>query len=366
GLRSRSPPDVGAAGDDRGDAPHRCGAGRREPDMEDVQEQAVPILRVADAGAAAAWYARLGFAEEWVHRFEPGFPAFVSVARGEVRLFLSEHTGDARPDTLVHLWVRDVDAVAAEFGAPVEEMPWGRQVDLRDPDGNRLRAAAAPGADRPGGGGRDAGLRLPFPLVYTGDVDRPAGFYTGLPGFTDAFRVPAHPSLPAGVVHLALGPPGRPARPRRQPAPGGGGPRGGPARRGRAGRGAPPALPAGLHRRRGPARRLLHRTARLHRGLPVPRGPLAPRGVRAAGPGPLRAGAGLGGLPGGARPADRGARRTTGVRALPGGRRRGRRDRPAPRGRRPGAARTGGHAVERADGLRRRPGRPPDHALHPP
>ncbi|GAA1103314.1 glyoxalase superfamily protein [Nocardiopsis composta] len=174
--------------------------------MEDVQEQAVPILRVADAGAAAAWYARLGFAEEWVHRFEPGFPAFVSVARGEVRLFLSEHTGDARPDTLVHLWVRDVDAVAAEFGAPVEEMPWGRQVDLRDPDGNRLRAAAAPGADRPGGGGRDAGLRLPFPLVYTGDVDRLAGFYTGLLGFTEAFRFPADPSLPAEFVQLALGP----------------------------------------------------------------------------------------------------------------------------------------------------------------
>jgi hypothetical protein len=37
---------------------------------------------VADAAVAVAWYQRLGFGQEWEHRFEPGFPAFVSVARG--------------------------------------------------------------------------------------------------------------------------------------------------------------------------------------------------------------------------------------------------------------------------------------------
>jgi hypothetical protein len=34
---------------------------------------------------------------------------------------LSEHTGDARPDTLIHLYVRDVDTVAEEFGVSVDE-----------------------------------------------------------------------------------------------------------------------------------------------------------------------------------------------------------------------------------------------------
>jgi len=102
-------------------------------------EEAIPILRVSDAAAAAAWYQRLGFVQEWEHRFEPDFPAFVSVARGAVRLFLSEHTGDARPDTLIYLRLRDLDAVAKEFGAAVEQMPWGPEVKLRDPDGNRLR-----------------------------------------------------------------------------------------------------------------------------------------------------------------------------------------------------------------------------------
>lgn len=104
-----------------------------------MDEEVIPVLRVSNAGAAVAWYARLGFIFEWEHRFEPGFPAFVSVARGGVRLFLSEHTGDARPDTLVCLRLRDLEAIAKEFGVAVETMPWGPEVALRDPDGNRLR-----------------------------------------------------------------------------------------------------------------------------------------------------------------------------------------------------------------------------------
>ena len=47
-----------------------------------MAEEVIPILRVSNAAAAAAWYQRLGFAPEWEHRFEPGFPAFVSIARG--------------------------------------------------------------------------------------------------------------------------------------------------------------------------------------------------------------------------------------------------------------------------------------------
>ncbi|WP_285730849.1 hypothetical protein [Nocardiopsis sp. ATB16-24] len=67
----------------------------------------------------------------------PGTPDFVEAARGRVRLFPSAHAGDARPDTLVHLRVRGVDVSAAEFGATVGKTPWGREVELRDPDGHR-------------------------------------------------------------------------------------------------------------------------------------------------------------------------------------------------------------------------------------
>ncbi|MCX4584565.1 glyoxalase superfamily protein [Streptomyces sp. NBC_01481] len=104
-----------------------------------MNEEVIPILHVRDATAAVAWYGRLGFAKQWEHRFEPGFPAFVEITRGRVRLFLSEHKDDARPDTLVYLRVRDVDAVAAEFGAQAKDAPWAREIELRDPDGNRLR-----------------------------------------------------------------------------------------------------------------------------------------------------------------------------------------------------------------------------------
>ena len=41
----------------------------------------VPVLRVANAAAALAWYGGWGFTNEWEHRLEPGMLAFVSIAR---------------------------------------------------------------------------------------------------------------------------------------------------------------------------------------------------------------------------------------------------------------------------------------------
>jgi hypothetical protein len=42
----------------------------------------------------------------------------------------------------VHLNVREIDAVSEEFGIPVDEAGLaGRECDLEDPDGNRLRIA---------------------------------------------------------------------------------------------------------------------------------------------------------------------------------------------------------------------------------
>jgi hypothetical protein len=104
-----------------------------------VDADVIPILRIASAAEAVTWYGRLGFTKEWEHRFGPGMPAFVSIARGRTRLFLSEHDGDARPDTLVYPVVGDIDAVVAEFGRPAGEPPYGCEIELGDLDGNRLR-----------------------------------------------------------------------------------------------------------------------------------------------------------------------------------------------------------------------------------
>jgi len=95
-----------------------CGAGSVKGEVMD--EEVIPIFRVANAAAALAWYERLGFSKEWEHRFDPDCPAFVSIARGRMRLFLSEHRGDARPGTLVGLFVNDIGTVVAEFGRPEE------------------------------------------------------------------------------------------------------------------------------------------------------------------------------------------------------------------------------------------------------
>jgi Glyoxalase superfamily protein len=102
-----------------------------------------PILPEADAETAVRWYESLGFTKQWEHRFDPGCPAFVSVARGGARLFLSEHRSDTRPDALVGLMVSDVEAVVAEFDRPDSEPPYGCELELRDPDGNRLRISRA-------------------------------------------------------------------------------------------------------------------------------------------------------------------------------------------------------------------------------
>ena len=104
---------------------------------------AIPILYVADAGAAAQWYGRLGFTVEFEHRFEPDLPAYVGIRREGAQIHLSEHEGDARPGTLVYLWVDDVDTIASELRATVQTAPWAREIEVADPDGNRLRIGTA-------------------------------------------------------------------------------------------------------------------------------------------------------------------------------------------------------------------------------
>ena len=60
-----------------------------------------------------------------------------------MRLFLSEHTGDANFGTLIYLRVDDVDAFVAGLegvGERVEEQEFGmRDVEVEDLDRNRIR-----------------------------------------------------------------------------------------------------------------------------------------------------------------------------------------------------------------------------------
>lgn len=104
---------------------------------------AVPILRVDDVERALLWWGRLGFTESFRHQLDTHLPRFVGIARDECQIYLSEHRGDAPGPGLVYLWVPDVDTVALEFGATVSEMPWAREIEIADPDENRVRVATS-------------------------------------------------------------------------------------------------------------------------------------------------------------------------------------------------------------------------------
>jgi len=104
-----------------------------------MSDEMVPIFRVEDAHAAAAFYERVGFTLEGTHQFEPDFPIYAFLRRGNVQLHLSEHTGDAPKKSLAYFWVADIDAIAEALGQPVDQQPWAREVTVVDPDGNSIR-----------------------------------------------------------------------------------------------------------------------------------------------------------------------------------------------------------------------------------
>jgi uncharacterized glyoxalase superfamily protein PhnB len=93
----------------------------------------------------------LGFAVDWEHRFEPGFPVFAQLTRDGLSLFLSEHAGDCQVGGAAYFVVDDVDALFSEItGRGIrpadrpQDTPWNtREMVVVDPDGNRLRFSNA-------------------------------------------------------------------------------------------------------------------------------------------------------------------------------------------------------------------------------
>ena len=106
-----------------------------------------PILRIFDEAKAREFYVNfLGFKVDWEHRFEPGLPLYMQVSRDGCVLHLSEHHGDASPGAALRVEASDLDALHRELLAKgykyarpgIEQMPWGRDMSVRDPFGNRL------------------------------------------------------------------------------------------------------------------------------------------------------------------------------------------------------------------------------------
>ena len=107
----------------------------------------IPILRIFDEAKAREFYLGfLGFEVDWEHRFEPGLPLYLQVSRDACCLHLSEHHGDATPGSALRIEVQDLDALHAELTARayrnsrpgIVAQPWGRDMAIADPFGNRL------------------------------------------------------------------------------------------------------------------------------------------------------------------------------------------------------------------------------------
>lgn len=104
------------------------------------EEALAPVFRVADTDAAVAWYQRLGFVVGYEHASGPTFSrATVALSRGELVLILSSREEDGRPGGLAVMRVSDVSAMAGEFGVEFNDTGVARHIELRDPDGNRIR-----------------------------------------------------------------------------------------------------------------------------------------------------------------------------------------------------------------------------------
>ena len=106
-----------------------------------MNEKLIPIFRVQDAAKTALWYQRLGFKILGEHRFTPELPLYLFLERSGEELHLSEHTGDANGPSLVYFWVDNLKPIAQEFSVHIQQKPWAKEINLIDPDGNRLRIA---------------------------------------------------------------------------------------------------------------------------------------------------------------------------------------------------------------------------------
>lgn len=108
----------------------------------------IPVLRIGEERAARAFYVDyLGFKIHWEHRFEPQFPIYMQVSRGDCLLHLTGHQGDATPGASLRVPCEDVHALLAELRAKpyaplspgLDNPPWGgEEVTLTDPFSNRL------------------------------------------------------------------------------------------------------------------------------------------------------------------------------------------------------------------------------------
>jgi uncharacterized glyoxalase superfamily protein PhnB len=111
-------------------------------------QRIIPILRIFDVHKALEFYVEfLGCTIDWQHGEGEEVPRYLQVARGQLRLHLTEHHGDASPGARIYVEVTGLNELHAELAGKhyrynhpgIETTPWGTcQLEVIDPFGNRL------------------------------------------------------------------------------------------------------------------------------------------------------------------------------------------------------------------------------------
>lgn len=110
-------------------------------------EHPIPIFRSFNEAKAKEFYVDfLGFKVDWEHRFEEGLPLYMQVSRGQCVLHISEHHGDCAPGSAIRISADNIELLQQELLAKnyphtrpgICAQPWGKDMDINDPFGNRL------------------------------------------------------------------------------------------------------------------------------------------------------------------------------------------------------------------------------------
>ena len=88
----------------------------------------------------------LDFDVNWEHRFEKNAPLFMQVSKSDCVLHLSEHYGDCCPGSAIRIDTDELDdyhkllndSQYKYYRPGIDEKPWGKEISVKDPFGNRL------------------------------------------------------------------------------------------------------------------------------------------------------------------------------------------------------------------------------------
>jgi uncharacterized glyoxalase superfamily protein PhnB len=111
-----------------------------------------PILRIFDEAKAREFYIEfLGFKIDWEHRFEASLPLYMQISKDSCVIHLSAHHGDCSPGAAMRIETDELKAFQEQllgkqymYARPgIQEMPWGQDMSISDPFGNRLTFTSA-------------------------------------------------------------------------------------------------------------------------------------------------------------------------------------------------------------------------------